>query len=135
MNRSPPHLPRPQNIPCGVAVPPWASIAVGTAAVVMAIALAWGVTAGDLFTEGGALLGMAWGVVSLVEIYVGMILFGCWVFWREASPARAGAWMAAVALLGNIVSCLYVLCALRSAGGDAQQFWMGARAPFVGEGR
>ena len=103
-------------------------VTVGLATIVMAAALAWGILNGNLSAEGGALLRMPWGVVSLVEIYVGMALFGCWVFWREASPLRSGVWMLAVALIGNIVSCVYVLLALRSAQGNPMQFWMGARA-------
>lgn len=130
MNRPPRLAPLPSTTPGCVPVPPCASIVVALAAAAMAGALAWGLTGGDLAAEGGAMLDMTWGVVSLVEIYVGMILFGGWVFWREASPVRAGAWMAAAAVLGNIVSCVYVLRVLHAARGDAQRFWMGARAPL-----
>lgn len=103
-------------------------ITVGIATTVMATALTWGLFKGNLSAEGGALLRMPWGLVSLIEIYVGMALFGCWVFWREASPLRSGLWMLAVALIGNVVSCAYVLLALRSARGNPTLFWMGARA-------
>lgn len=104
----------------------WLSVSAAT--VVMALALIWGVTKGDLWTEGGAILDMPWGLVSLVEIYVGMALFGCWVFWRETSLLRSATWMVAVALIGNLVSCVYVLLALRAARGDVMRFWLGARA-------
>ena len=104
----------------------WLSVSAAT--MVMALALIWGVTKGDLWTEGGAILDMPWGLVSLVEIYVGMALFGCWVFWRETSLLRSAAWMVAVALIGNLVSCVYVLLALRAARGDVMRFWLGARA-------
>jgi len=107
-------------------------LTVACAATVMAASLTWGAATGDFLAEGGALLDMPWGVVTLVEVYVGMALFACWVFWREASPARAGAWLVAATLGGNIVSCVYVLLALRAARGDTQQFWMGARAPDEG---
>ncbi|MGI9334298.1 MAG: DUF1475 family protein [Gammaproteobacteria bacterium] len=99
----------------------------------MAAALAWGAVAGDLMAEGRALLRMPWGLVSLVEIYVGVALFGCWVYWREASAVRAGAWMVAVILAGNIVSCVYVVLALRTARGEAIRFWLGAHAPVARE--
>jgi hypothetical protein len=36
--------------------------------------------------------------------------------------------MVAVALIGNLVSCVYVLLALRAARGDVMRFWLGARA-------
>lgn len=109
-------------------VPRLVWVTVGIATTVMAAALAWGLFKGNLSAEGGALLRMPWGLVSLIEIYVGMALFGCWVFWREASPVRSSMWMLAVALIGNVVSCAYVLLALRSSRGNPTLFWMGARA-------
>lgn len=109
-------------------MPGYAWVTVSCAATAMVAALAWGAAAGDLSAEGARLLDMPWGVVTLVEVYVGITLFACWVFWRERSPVRAGAWTLAVVLAGNVISCLYVLLALRAARGDARLFWMGRRA-------
>lgn len=103
-------------------------ITVSTVTVVMAVTLAWGVVHGDLSAEGSAMLRMPWGIVSLVEIYVGIVLFGCWVFRREPGLLRPIVWMSAVALIGNVVSCIYVLLALRAARGDSRRFWLGRRA-------
>ena len=114
-------------------MPTLAWLTVAAAATVMIGALVYGGAVGDLWAEGGALMDLPWGVVTLVEVYVGLTLFACWVFWREESRVTAGAWMLAAALGGNIISCLYVLLALRGADGDAQAFWMGARAPGRGE--
>ena len=112
-----------------MSAPSVAWLVVGAVAAVMTGALAWGVAVGDLPIEAGALVSMPWGVVSLVEVYVGMSLFACWVFRREASPLRAGGWMLAAVVAGNVVSCVYVLLALKAADGDAQRFWMGSRTP------
>lgn len=109
-------------------IPATAWVAVTVATVVMAAALGYGMTAGSLRTEGGEIMGMPWGVVTLVEVYVGMTLFACWMFWREASRVKAAAWLLAAIVLGNIVSCAYVLVALRGARGDARRFWLGYRA-------
>jgi hypothetical protein len=114
-------------------MPAVAFFTVITATTVMAAALAYGAAAGDLWAEGGTLVDMPWGLVTLVEVYVGLTLFACWVFWREASRLKAAAWLLTAALGGNIVSCAYVLLALRGARGDAATFWMGARAPARGE--
>ena len=92
-------------------------VAVTVATVVMAAALGYGMTAGSLRTEGGEMMGMPWGVVTLVEVYVGMTLFACWMFWREASRVKAAAWLIAAMVL-----------ALRGARGDARRFWLGYRA-------
>ena len=72
-------------------------ITVSIAAGAIGAALVWGLVVGDLRVEGAALLDMPWGVVSLVEIYVGMVLFAGWVLWREASAVRASSWLVAAA--------------------------------------
>lgn len=101
------------------------TIVVGIAGLVMALALLWAGIGGDLQAEGASMVEMRWGVVSLVEIYVGIGLFGGWVFARESSWLRAGGWMLGVILIGNLVSCIYVLFALREAKGDSARFWLG----------
>ena len=41
----------------------------------MTAVLIYGFTAGDFLAEGSRLLEMPWGIVSLVDLYVGFILF------------------------------------------------------------
>ena len=94
---------------------------------VMAVALAWGFTVGHFWTEGSVLVSLPWGVITLIDFYVGATLFCCWVGYRERSVWRTAGWVVAVFLLGNLMTSLYVLLALRSSGRDARTFWMGAR--------
>jgi hypothetical protein len=95
---------------------------------VMTAVLAWALVAGDIAREGAILTSMPWGVVSLFDVYVGFLLFGGWVLYRETSRARGALWVVGVLVLGNWLSCLYVLLALAAARGDARRFWLGARA-------
>ena len=46
---------------------------IGVAA--MTIALFYGFTQGDFFADGSIILNNPWGIVSLVDLYVGFILF------------------------------------------------------------
>lgn len=39
--------------------------------------LIYGFTVGNFLAEGAKLLAMPWGVVSLVDLYVGFTLFSC----------------------------------------------------------
>ena len=56
-----------------------------------------------------------WGVTTLVDLYVGLVLAGAWIVWRERGRPAAWAWVAALALLGNLGLAVYVLiAALRS---------------------
>lgn len=45
---------------------------------------------------------LPWGVVSLVDLYLGFFLFATLVFLTERSLLRAALWAAPVFLLGNV---------------------------------
>jgi len=82
---------------------------------------------GDFSGEGAELIRGPWGQLSLVDVYIGFLVFAGWVIFRERSWLRAALWIAALLFLGNLVSCLYVLLALQASGGDWRRFWFGQR--------
>jgi hypothetical protein len=90
--------------------------------------LTYGFVVGDFGGEGKILLSMPWGIVSLVDVYVGFALFSCWIVYREKSLLRSCVWVALVMVLGNFTASLYALIALLTCGGDWKRFWMGNRA-------
>jgi hypothetical protein len=87
--------------------------------------LIYGFGAGDFAGEGGQLLSMPWGIVSLVDLYVGFVLFSGWIVYREKSVARSVVWVALMMVLGFWTASLYTLLALQASGGDWQRFWLG----------
>lgn len=93
----------------------------------MGVTLLYGFTQGDLAAEGRVLLSIPWGIVSLVDVYVGFTLFSGWVIYREASLVRALAWVVLIMILGFFIAGLYTLLALQTSGGDWRRFWMGDR--------
>ena len=93
----------------------------------MTAVLIYGFTVGDFGGEGQALLSMPWGIVSLVDLYVGFILFSGWIIYREKSPVRSGVWVLFMMVLGFWTASLYTLIALQTSGGDWKRFWMGSR--------
>jgi hypothetical protein len=93
----------------------------------MASILIYGFTVGDFGREGSVLLSMPWGIVSLVDVYIGFILFSGWIVYREKSVVRSAVWVTFVMILGNLTASLYVLIALLSSRGDWGRFWMGNR--------
>lgn len=82
----------------------------------MAAALVYGFTAGEFGAEGRALLDLAWGRVTLVDLYTGLFLIGAWIWWRERSAARALPWLAGLIVLGSLAAAVYVLVAARRVG-------------------
>ncbi len=87
-----------------------------------------GFTAGDFFGEGGQLASMPWGIVSLVDLYTGFILFSMWIIYREKSLPAAILWTIAMLVLGFFAGSLYVFLALQSSRDDWRKFWLGKHA-------
>ena len=83
---------------------------------------------GNFASEGAALLSMAWGKVSMVDLYVGFILFSGWIIYREKSLVRSVTWVVLMMTLGNFAASLYALIALLTCGGDWKHFWLGKNA-------
>ncbi len=95
--------------------------------VAMTAVLIYAFTAGDLSQEGSVLLSMPWGIVSLVDLYVGFTLFSGWIVYREKSLVRSVIWVVLMMILGFFTASLYVFIALQTSGGDWRRFWMGRR--------
>jgi len=93
----------------------------------MASVLIYGFTVGDFGAEGQVLLSMPWGIVSLVDVYIGFILFSGWIVYREKSLVRSVVWVTLVMVLGNLTASLYVLIALTASRGNWNRFWLGNR--------
>jgi hypothetical protein len=70
--------------------------------------LIYGFTSGDFGVEGAKLLAMPWGIVSLVDLYVGFTVF-------------------LMMVLGFWTGALYSFIALQTSGGDWKRFWKGRR--------
>ena len=94
----------------------------------MTAVLIYGFTIGDFSGEGSQLLSMPWGIVSLVDLYTGFILFSGWIIYREKSLTVAILWTIAMMTLGFFAGSLYAFIALQTSGNDWRKFWMGKHA-------
>jgi hypothetical protein len=101
----------------------------------MTAVLIYGFTVGNFAEEGRQLLSMPWGIVSLVDLYVGFVLFSGWIVYRERSFARSVVWVILMMILGFWAGSLYALLALQHSGGDWRRFWLGRRAADSGPTR
>jgi hypothetical protein len=96
----------------------------------MTAVLIYGFTAGNFLADGAELLANPWGVVSLVDLYVGFTLFSGWIIYREKSASRSIIWIFFMMTLGFFTGALYTYIALQTSDGDWRKFWMGNRAVF-----
>lgn len=90
--------------------------------------LVYAFAVGDFRAEGSQLVGMPWGIVSLVDLYVGFSLFALWIIFRESSWLTAIIWVVLLMVLGFFIGSLYVLLALYRSEGDWEMFWNGRPA-------
>lgn len=93
----------------------------------MIAALLNGFINGDFGADGAELLANPWGIVSMVDLYVGFIIFSMWIAFREAVPAPAVAWIILMMVFGFLTACVYLLIALYTSKGDWLNFFLGAR--------
>lgn len=94
----------------------------------MTAVLVFGFTAGDFAADGSELLANPWGVVSMVDLYTGFILFSGWIIYREESVLSAVVWVVLMMVLGFFTGSLYALIAIIRSGGDWKKFWLGKHA-------
>jgi hypothetical protein len=90
--------------------------------------LIYGFKVGNFSAEGVKLLAMPWGIVSLVDLYVGFTLFSCWIVFREKAWLPSIIWVILMMVLGFWTGALYTLIALQTSGNDWKRFWLGKRS-------
>ena len=90
----------------------------------MTAVLIYGFTIGDFSGEGSQLMQMPWGLVSLVDLYTGFILFSGWIIYREKSIPATILWVVGMMILGFFTGALYTFLALQTSNGDWRKFWL-----------
>jgi len=94
----------------------------------MSAALVFGFTVGDFAADGAKILSNPWGIVSIVDLYVGFILFSGWIIYREESKLKAFIWVVFMMVLGFFTGAVYTYLALNQSGGEWRKFWLGVHA-------
>ena len=92
--------------------------------VAMTLAIGYGFIVGDFGADGAQLLENPWGIVSLVDLYVGFTLFSLWIAFRENNRLVATVWVVLMMTLGFFTGALYVLIALYQSNGDWTTFFL-----------
>ncbi len=95
--------------------------------VAMTVVLLNGFINGDFSEDGSQLLANPWGVVSIVDLYVGFGLFSIWIAFREKNIILAIIWIILMMVLGFFTGSLYTLIALYQSKGDWLSFFLGGR--------
>lgn len=91
-------------------------------ALIMAGMIVFSVLTGDFVVDGGALLGNVWGQMSMVDLYVGFILFYLWIFKREKGTLSRVIWFVLLMVTGSLATALYILKAAYESKTETQFF-------------
>ena len=105
----------------------------GVLAMVVAIARAF--TVASFPEDGATLLALAWGQVTLVDLYLALLLGWGWIAWRERSVPRALGWLVATVTLGSLALFVYLLRASVRAQGPTEVVVGPHRGPVAGRHR
>lgn len=56
-----------------------------------------------------------WGITTLADLGIGLVVVALWMIALERRPMRAFAWILALLLLGNLTTAVYLLLRCRRA--------------------
>lgn len=94
-------------------------------AIAMTIALLNGFINGSFTEDGSVILNNPWGIVSLVDLYVGFVLFSMWIYFREGNKIYSILWITSVMVLGFFSVSLYILFTLYKSNENWVDFFFG----------
>lgn len=80
---------------------------------------------GDFINDGKELLSNPWGIMSMIDLYVGFTLFSMWIFYREKNIFKSLVWSILMMVLGFFTACVYVLIALYKSKENWDRFLKG----------
>ncbi|MFP4286129.1 MAG: DUF1475 family protein [Candidatus Izemoplasmataceae bacterium] len=93
----------------------------------MTIVLIYGFTIGDFSEDGSLILNNPWGIVSLVDLYVGFSIFSLWIIYREKNIYKAILLVIFMMVFGFLSGALYTLYAINQSKGDVLKLFLGDR--------
>ncbi len=86
---------------------------------------------GDFFKDGGELLSNPWGIMSLIDLYVGFAIFSMWIAFREESKITSFVWIILMMILGFFTASLYILILFYKNNDDWIGFFFGDRKDIL----
>lgn len=95
--------------------------------IAMTFGLANGFINGNFFQDGGKLLSNPWGIMSLIDLYVGFVIFAMWIVFREKNMSRATIWILFLMILGFFTASLYLIKVFKDSNGNWLDFFLGER--------
>ena len=81
----------------------------GIAGVVLTGYIIWAFGAAPFWESGAAIVANPWGMVTLVDLYVGFLLMAFIIFMVEKEMLQKAIWIIPLFFLGNVWSALWIV--------------------------
>ncbi len=98
----------------------WAGLA---ATAIMAAMIGYSIATGDIAAEGQILLGLVWGQMSMVDLYVSFLLVYLWMFYREKTLGARLFWLVLILFTGALATGLYIYLAASNSQTETEFFF------------
>ncbi len=76
---------------------------------VMTFMIIFSLLTGNFFEHGSILMGLVWGQMSLVDLYVGFFLVYLWIYYKESRLLPRLIWAILLIVTGSLATALYIL--------------------------
>lgn len=103
-------------------------LAVGV--VVLLASILWAMNTASLVADLRVMTDLSWGAVTLIDLYLGLLVFAGWAVYCEKGKAARIAWPISFMLLGNLAVGIYVIWRFQLAlrANNVAVFFQGHRA-------
>ena len=92
-------------------------------AIIMASMIAFSIATGDIGAEGAILLGLVWGQMSMVDLYVSFLLVYLWMFYREKTVVAKVFWLVFILVTGALATAIYIYLAATKSKNETEFFF------------
>lgn len=76
---------------------------------IMTFMIIFSLLTGNFFEQGSILMGLVWGQMSLVDLYVGFFLVYLWIYYKESKLLPKLIWAILLIVTGSLATAVYVL--------------------------
>jgi len=76
---------------------------------IMTFMIIFSLLTGNFFEQGSILMGLVWGQMSLVDLYVGFFLVYLWIYFKESKLFPKLIWAILLIVTGSLATAVYIL--------------------------
>ncbi len=95
-------------------------------ALIMVLMIIYSLSTNTFTTDGSILLSMAWGQMSMVDLYIGFLAVFGWICYREKETLTRVIWFILLMTTGSLATCLYIAKAFNESN-DKTEFFFGRK--------